>query len=77
LSPSQMVLAPRRHRRYKSYSSMHYKPGIIRHPAHAGTAPCPPPHAQRTPIRTRVGQRVQSQSSTTRATLSARCFTKP
>jgi hypothetical protein len=54
-----------------------YKPSIIRHPAHAGTAPCPPLHAQRKRILTRVGQRVPNPSSTTRATPNARCFTKP
>ena len=32
------------------------------------TAPCPPLHAQRTRIHTRVGKRVQSPNSTTRAT---------
>jgi hypothetical protein len=35
-----------------------YKPSIIRHPAHAGTAPCPPLHAQRTRIHTLAGKRV-------------------
>ena len=54
-----------------------YKPSIIRHPAHAGTAPCPPQHAQRTRIHTLAGKRVPSQSSTTRATPNARCSTKP
>ena len=54
-----------------------YNNSIIGHPAYAGTAPCPPPHAQRKRILTRVGKRVQSPSSTTRATPSARCGTKP
>ena len=50
----------------------------IRHPAHAGTAPCPPPHAQRKRILMRAGpQRVPNPNSTTGATLSARCSTKP
>ena len=53
-----------------------YNNSIIGHPAYAGTAPCPPPHAQRKRILTRVGKRVQSPSSTTRATPSARCYTK-
>ena len=46
-----------------------YKNSIIRHPAHAGTAPCPPPHVQRKPalLLTRVGNRVPNPSSTTRA----------
>ena len=54
-----------------------YKPSIIRHPAHAGTAPCPPLHAQRTRIHTLAGKRVQSQSSTTGTTPSGPCCTKP
>ena len=54
-----------------------YKPSTIGYPAHAGTAPCPSLHAQRTRIHTGAGQRVQRPSSTTRATLSARCCTKP
>jgi hypothetical protein len=37
-----------------------YKPSIIRHPAPAGTAPCPPPHAQRKRIPTPVRQWVLS-----------------
>ncbi len=53
-----------------------YKHSIIRYPAHAGTARCPPPHAQRKRILTRVGQRVQSPSSTTRATPSGLCSTR-
>jgi hypothetical protein len=53
------------------------KTSIIRHPAHAGSAPCPPLHAQRKRTLMRAGQRVQSQSSTTRATPSAHCSTKP
>ena len=51
---------------------------IIRHPAHAGTAPCPPLHAQRKRILMRAGpQRVPNPNSTTRATPNARCSTKP
>src|SRR5450759_4631757 len=40
---------------------------------------CPPPHVlrKRTRIRTWVGQRVPNPSSTTRATRSVRCCTKP
>jgi hypothetical protein len=49
-----------------------YNNTIIRHPAHAGTAPCPPLHAQRKHIHTRAGKRVQRPSSTTRATPSVR-----
>ena len=37
----------------------------------------PPLHAQRKRTLMRAGKRVQSQSSTTRATPSARCCTKP
>jgi hypothetical protein len=44
--------------------------------AHAGTAPCQPSPAQRYCVHTRAGQRVQNQSSTTRATLSAPFSTK-
>ena len=54
-----------------------YKPSNIRHPAHAGTAPCPPLHAQRKRILMRAGKRVQSQSSTTGTTPSGPCCTKP
>ena len=53
-----------------------YKHSNIRHPAPAGTAPCSPPHAQRKRILMRAGKRVQSLSSTTRATLSAPFSTK-
>jgi hypothetical protein len=54
-----------------------YKSNTIGHPAHAGTAPCPPLHAQRKRILMRAGKREQSPNSTTRATPSARCSTKP
>ncbi len=55
---------------------LHIKNNIIRHPAHVGTAPSPPPHAQSYSILTRVGQRVPNPSSTTRATPSARRSTR-
>ncbi len=54
-----------------------YKNSIIKHPAAAGTAPCPLPPAQRTCTRSRVGNRAPNPNSTTRATPSARCCTKP
>ncbi len=56
-----------------------YKHSIIRQPAPAGTAPCPPPHVRRicTRIRTRVRKRLPNPNSTTRATPSELCCTEP
>jgi hypothetical protein len=54
-----------------------YKPSTIRHPAPAGTAPCPPPHTQRKRILTRAGKRAPNPNSTTRATPSARWPGRP